>query len=288
MLGDGSPLWIKWKNSNLLQVKEVDIQFASQESWKKIPPKNFFLNAAGLLSPEGTLSPSLQLYRLDLDEIQNRLEKLSLVKQAQVQRHFPKRLSFHLTLHQPKAILSLGKLYYLSEEGKVFRELSAYDSKDYPIFTGLTSQWFEENPEDAQRALEEGIAVLNHWQALENPFISYKEISEIYFTPVVAWKKGEATEGSNFPWQWQMTVRLTNESAEIRLGTFDLNSLKVHLSQLQKVLHQQNLKISQIELLDVRFHKQIIVVTKMKNNSHGKKINKKSGNFSVKNIAEVL
>ena len=167
--------------------------------------------ASPLLTPEyfrqaSGLSEGQSLLGLDLVEVKDRLMKLNWVKAVQVRRVLPGEVRIAVDLYEPRAILNLKKLYYVDKGGKVFREVAAGESRDYPFFTGFAAKDFQEDSEFVQRGLVVALSFMNFVEQHENSIFTVSDISEIHLEP----RLREA---------WDLSVTLTGEGTEIRLGS---------------------------------------------------------------------
>jgi cell division septal protein FtsQ len=66
------------------------------------------------------------------------LSSLPWVEEAHVSRVLPDGLLIAVTEYRPKALVSLGQLYYLDDKGRAFKKLDPGENPDLPIITGFS------------------------------------------------------------------------------------------------------------------------------------------------------
>lgn len=69
--------------------------------------------------------------------VRARLESHPRIAWATARRRFPDRLEVEVRERRPLAIVVLDDLYYVDRAGVTFGPLTARDSRDYPVITGL-------------------------------------------------------------------------------------------------------------------------------------------------------
>lgn len=111
-------------NSDYFAVKKITISGISQIKREEV------LAAAGLNRP-------VHILTFDLQEAENSLNALPWAAEARIARKMPDTVSIEIREHTPKLLASLGRLYYLNEEGAPFKEVSPGEKPDLPIVTGF-------------------------------------------------------------------------------------------------------------------------------------------------------
>lgn len=76
-------------------------------------------------------------FALDLELIGRKIEENPWVRSARVERIFPRQVNIVVEERVPTAIINLGYLYYLDQQGEVFKVLGREDSLDFPVVTGF-------------------------------------------------------------------------------------------------------------------------------------------------------
>lgn len=77
------------------------------------------------------------LFQISLKEVKKDITTLPWVKQVSVRRQVPSTLWVHVREHKPQALLLDGRLYFVSEEGVVFKPVGKESNRDLPVITGL-------------------------------------------------------------------------------------------------------------------------------------------------------
>jgi cell division septal protein FtsQ len=80
------------------------------------------------------------ILKLNLKGIAQRVESLPWVRSCEARRILPDTLLLRIVEREPMALLLLGRVYYVDEDGTPFKEPSSGETLDFPIITGLTVQ----------------------------------------------------------------------------------------------------------------------------------------------------
>jgi len=124
------------------------------------------------------ITPGLNTFELDLDLIGRKIAENSWVKEARVERIFPREVVISVVERQPVAIINLGYLYYLDSDGVVFKVLDAEDKLDFPIITGFDYQKVEQRDPQVAADLQRIVALLSNLR--ERQLFSLDQVSEIH------------------------------------------------------------------------------------------------------------
>ena len=117
-------------------------------------------------------------FSLDLGLIGRKIEENSWVKQARVQRIFPRQVVIHIVERRPVAIVNLGYLYYLDEEGEIFKVLDANDKLDFPMVTGFEYARAQEHDAEYAQRLTQIVALISDLR--ERKLFNLQQVSEIH------------------------------------------------------------------------------------------------------------
>jgi cell division protein FtsQ len=82
------------------------------------------------------IQPHTNIFQIQLDEIQARLESLPWVRTATVFRTIPNKLRIDITERQPFALVKLDHLYIIDREGVILGALASGSAITLPIITG--------------------------------------------------------------------------------------------------------------------------------------------------------
>jgi cell division protein FtsQ len=130
---------------------------------------------AELLQRSG-LKPGGNLFRIDLDRAARAMKGHPWVASAKLTRRLPGQVVASIVEHRPAALVQLGGLYVLDDEGRLFKRAASEDALDLPIVTGLSREaWAEQKPE-LQLRLFGALHLLDTWQATGFPLASVSEV----------------------------------------------------------------------------------------------------------------
>ena len=111
--------------SDYFAVKKVNISGLSRISRDEI------LAAAGLDHP-------VNIWLFDSDQAALALSSLSWLDTARVSKAMPDTVTIDIVEHRPGILASLGRLYYLNDEGRPFKALEPGENPNLVIVSGLT------------------------------------------------------------------------------------------------------------------------------------------------------
>lgn len=77
------------------------------------------------------------IFALDLKAVVDAFQKNPWVEDVAVRKVFPGKLVVILTKRKPVAMLNLDGLYFIDAKGRIFKKVSRYDTKIYPVITGF-------------------------------------------------------------------------------------------------------------------------------------------------------
>lgn len=86
------------------------------------------------------LSHGMRIWQIDPVSIEKKIEKHPWVKRVVVRREFPQRVVIEVEERVPKAIVVLGRLYYVDRDGVVFKDVGEGEKVDLPMLTGLKQE----------------------------------------------------------------------------------------------------------------------------------------------------
>ena len=115
------------------------------------------------------------LLTINLEDLKQRLEKHPWIRSAQLEKQFPHTLIIRAEKEKPRALVVLGKLFYINPWGEIFKEVDQGDDIDFPVITGISS-----NDMVRDKQLKLAASMLRLLESEKGPF-SLKELSEIHF-----------------------------------------------------------------------------------------------------------
>ncbi|WP_072906064.1 cell division protein FtsQ/DivIB [Malonomonas rubra] len=179
----------------------------------------------------------LNTFELDLDLIGNKIAENPWVRTAQVQRVFPRQIDIRIEERKPVAIINLGYLYYLDEQGEVFKVLDADDSLDYPVVTGFDYQKIKQCDSSCVDDLERIVALLQDLKEREQ--FKLEQISEI----------NRAANG-------RLVLFTLDGGVKIRLGH---DGFGKKLDRLEQIYAELKPRLSILDYIDLNVDEKVIV-----------------------------
>jgi cell division protein FtsQ len=173
------------------------------------------------------------IFQIQLDTIQQKLESMQWVKKAEVYRNFPNKLNINLSERTPFALIKLDELHLVDQDGVVLGALASGSAIRLPIITGAFVDHINLKGENPQL----GQALHAIYELMHSPNPLLKNIRKIRI---------ECLENATF---------LSNDSfPEVRVS---LINYQQNLQHLEKVYSE--LKLENLASIDLRFDKRIIV-----------------------------
>ena len=125
---------------------------------------NAHVGEAELLRRSG-LATGDNVFRADLAKAARGIETHPWVVSARLERKLPDGIAVDVLEHRPAALVQLGGLYVLDDQGRVFKRAAPDDQLDLPLVTGLSrSDWEERRPEQKLRLLT-ALQLIDAWKA---------------------------------------------------------------------------------------------------------------------------
>ena len=86
------------------------------------------------------LRQGMNIWNVDATAIETKIAKHPWVRRVLVRRDFPRRVVIDVEERTPKAIVGVGKLYYIDADGVVFKEVESGENINYPMLTGISAE----------------------------------------------------------------------------------------------------------------------------------------------------
>lgn len=187
----------------------------------------------------------INTFHLDLGLIGQKIEENPWVKEARVQRIFPRQVVISIKERRPVAIVNLGYLYYLDNQGEVFKVLGAGDNLDFPVVTGFNHDKAQQHDADYAQYLRQIVALLVDLQG-RNKF-SIDHVSEIHHG------KG----GS-------LSLFTLAGGVQVKLGD---SGYSKKLDRLERIYGQLQPKLQALDYIDLNVDEKVIVRIERLNNN---------------------
>jgi cell division protein FtsQ len=122
------------------------------------------------------LRNGMTIWNIDPVAIEKKLARHPWLRRVVVRREFPRRVLIEVTERVPKAIIAVGRLYYVDGDGLIFAEVSQADKLSLPMITGLRPEQVSARDAALRRRLKEAV------QLGELMAVDQHKISEIHFS----------------------------------------------------------------------------------------------------------
>lgn len=173
--------------------------------------------------------PGQNLLGLHLKAVGQQVARNPWVASVRVQRFFPGTLAISITERQPVAVVNLGLLYYLDNQGEPFKPLSFGDTLDLPVVTGFSEEGLAADPAGTREALKGACDLLGALQ--QHGLFILADVSEIHYD-----------RGHGF------TLFTTSAAVPIRIGTDDFSSKLERFARIYQTLMTQQPGLQYIDL----------------------------------------
>ena len=166
------------------------------------------------------------IFRADLARAARAMQSHPWVASARLTRQLPGTVLAAVVEHRPAALVQLGALYLLDDEGKLFKRAAPEDGLDLPLITGLArSSWQGQN-----LRLFGALHLLDTWQAAG---FAVAALSEVRLDD-----DGGTT----------LFAHDGDQVQEIRLGADDVSRKLRRLAQIRAALARRGERASRIDL----------------------------------------
>lgn len=200
------------------------------------------LNAKeGELLDLARLDVGMEIWKLNLQELSQRLSRHPWVEKVQVRRDWARRaLIIEVQERIPRALILLDDLYLVDSQGKIFKKVGAREQVDLPVLTGLKAKEVQDQDKEAMGLIKEALKLLD--LLAYRPFFNQGSISEI-----------------NLHKQKGLTIYTLERGLPIHIGWGDY---KDKLQRLEKVLPDIQKKGEEVEYVDLNHPRKVILKIK--------------------------
>lgn len=179
----------------------------------------------------------LNTFSLDIDLIGRKLAENPWVRDAQVQRIFPRQVDIRIEERKPVAIVNLGYLYYLDETGEIFKVLESEDNLDFPIITGFDHQKIQQRDRSYAGELKQIVSLLGNLR--QRSKFGLEQVSEIH---------REASGG--------LVLFTLNGGVKVRLGRKNFSN---KLDRLERIYAHLQPQLPILDYIDLNVDEKVIV-----------------------------
>ena len=124
----------------------------------------------------------LSMFDLDLQSIGARIEKNPWVATVEVERIFPRTVTIKVTEFTPAAIINHGCLYYVAQDGTVFKPLEMGEKINFPLLTGMEQKDILQNQEETRLLLAGAVRLAESLRTRTS--FNLEKLSEIHIDPL--------------------------------------------------------------------------------------------------------
>jgi len=185
----------------------------------------------------GEVSPGTNILSVDLVETAAKIERHPWIASATIRRSFPDTLVVEVKERAPVAILPMGELYYVDQEGTIFKKVKTGDRLSLPVLSGFGQPGPLQRGKIGRQGIKEALALMNRI-AEKTPF-ARDGISEIHLDPDLGF-----------------SMYTANAAAQIQLGW---DNFDTKLDRLGRLLNQQRLDLAQVRRIDLDLSKWAVV-----------------------------
>jgi len=183
------------------------------------------------------LSHGMSIWKIDSEGIERKVARHPWVKHVLVRREFPHRVVIEVEERSPKAVVVMGRLYYVDAEGFVFKEIGEGERADFPLLTGLRQADLASRTYSTRQKIQEAMQLSDLMAGSSLP------ISEIHFSSggdIILYPMGRSI-ALQFGWgDWEGKVKRLQRILEIwkgrenRLAALDLRFRDQVVARLRK------------------------------------------------------
>jgi cell division protein FtsQ len=105
------------------------------------------------------LRQGMNIWKIEPTVIEARIAKHPWVRRVVVRRDFPHRIIIDVEERQPKAIVAIGRLYYVDSDGVLFKEVGTGENVQFPMLTGLRPEELASSDTRVRRRIQDALRV---------------------------------------------------------------------------------------------------------------------------------
>ena len=122
------------------------------------------------------------MFDLDLKSIGAMIKKNPWIATANVERVFPHTVTIKVTEFTPAAIINHGCLYYVAQDGTVFKSLEMGEKINFPLLTGMEQKDILQNQEESRLLLAGAVRLAELLRSRSS--FNLEKVSEIHIDPL--------------------------------------------------------------------------------------------------------
>lgn len=118
------------------------------------------------------------IFTVDLSALRRNVLAHPWVKDAQIERELPGTLRVAITEHKARALLLMGHLYLVNDEGEVFKRVELDEAEGLPVITGIARLDFLNQPQAVKPRLRQALAYLDRYYSQVRPRLAELHLGE--------------------------------------------------------------------------------------------------------------
>jgi cell division septal protein FtsQ len=103
------------------------------------------------------LRHGMNLWNIDPEKIEKKVSGHPWVRRVLVRREFPRRVVIEVEERRPKAIVAVGKLYYVDADGILFKEVAQGENVRFPMLTGIRTEELGSSDPAVRRRIQDAL-----------------------------------------------------------------------------------------------------------------------------------
>ena len=141
------------------------------------------------------LRQGMNIWNVDAVAIEKKIARHPWVRRVLVRRDFPRRVVIDFEERTPRAIIGVGKLYYVDADGVVFKEVDSGENIKYPMLTGIYAEALMHGDPAARKRIRDAVRLADlmaqHSHTLSEIHFEAADRLVVYPTKFpVAWRLG--------------------------------------------------------------------------------------------------
>jgi cell division septal protein FtsQ len=103
------------------------------------------------------LRHGMNLWSIEPAKIEKKVAKHPWVRRVLVRREFPRRVVIEVEERRAKAIVAIGKLYYVDADGVIFKEVAQGENVRFPMLTGIRTEELGSSDPAVRRRIQDAL-----------------------------------------------------------------------------------------------------------------------------------
>jgi cell division protein FtsQ len=126
----------------------------------------------------GGLEEGMNIFSVHGAEVARKLQKHAWIRQARVERVVPDRIVVEVEEYIPQAMISLEGLYFVDDQGEVFKHVQPGELMDLPLITGISREAFRADPQRSRQLVVDALKALEQFKRAQ--CMEKRRVAEIH------------------------------------------------------------------------------------------------------------